>query len=861
MTNTPFIIKGWFVFTFLMLPRQGFAQWNLVLNATQQSPSCIRLTNAVANQRGAAWHDCQIHLGAPFDLEFTVNLGNNNGGADGMCFILQQAGNVGNTVVSNNGGSIGYSGGPFSPSLAVEIDTWQNNDLGDPSYDHIGIGRDGSVMHNVSGPVQALVNNANIETGQSYPFRVTWDPDVNLFEVYFDGVLRKSLTMDIPSAIFGGNPLVYWGFTGTTGGATNIQTFCLVDAYYSTHIGLVEASPEAPWLVCSNQPLELNANPINPVISAEWVDSGNDVLSITQAGNYALYGEDVEGCPTHNVIEVLEAPGPELNLLTDPDLVLCGETETMLEASVADGATIDWDGQAGNTLNVEANGTYTVTAALNGCVQTAEVDVLLQPVPEVVFEVNGEVVSGDIDVCFGEFATLNVSGTVGSVAGWVQNGQGSLNVNSSGDYYASATINGCESDPEFLHVNLLPLPQAEISASPSTLCWGESGFVSAQLAANSSIVNWDLPQGTGQLSQAGPGWYEVHLISPAGCENSELFQYTMLPPIATGLVDPDPLCDAAVATLAVTGNVDGIAWNVGGNSSQLNVVASMGEGPFVANVTLGNCAQSDTAWVTWWPTPSVGNQPDSLVRCVLDPPTALVWPTQSSEAVGDWVWAVNGDPASAGYSATQEGNYLIEVRDNATGCSDTHEAYLEVWPNLNVVATPLDPLICIGDSTEVWVELLPVLDTDPYEIPFDILWSTEGASGWSNNVAGGEHFVTAINACGSNAALAEVEEEYCGCNVWIPNAFTPDRDGLNEGFQIVSSCDWESFSFQVFNRWGEQVWSTTDPDIPWEGGANDLGGGDHFLPDGWYPYLVRWEYTDNGILYREQKTGRILMIR
>ena len=59
--------------------------------------------------------------------------------------------------------------------------------------------------------------------------------------------------------------------------------------------------------------------------------------------------------------------------------------------------------------------------------------------------------------------------------------------------------------------------------------------------------------------------------------------------------------------------------------------------------------------------------------------------------------------------------------------------------------------------------------------------------------------------------------------------------------------------FRVFNRWGEQVWSTTDPDIPWEGGANDLGGV-HFLPDGWYPYLVRWEYTDNGILYREQKT-------
>lgn len=837
------------------------AQWNLVQNATQQSPTCIRLTNAINQQRGAAWHDCQIHLGAEFDLEFTVNLGTNNGGADGMCFVLQQEGNVGNNLIGGNGGDIGYTGSPFIPSIAVEIDTYQNGNVGDPSFDHIAIQSNGSTTHNLSPAVQASATTVNIENGQSYPFRVTWNPSTTTLQVYFDGVLRKTLTLDLTNSIFFGDPLVYWGFTGTTGGVNNVHTFCLVDAYYSTHIETVEASPEGPWQVCEGEELDLTAVPLPPSVDAIWEDSGVDVLTVTSAGTYALYAEDAEGCPTHNEVEVTSAPGPELSLLVDPDLVVCGDPSTVLSASVADGAAIAWEGQAGPDLTVQETGVYEVVGELNDCVQTEEVNVLFQPIPVIEFAVEGEVVSGDVELCFGDFVTLDVSATDGGVAEWDNNGLNALDVTSSGDYFATAVANGCEAQPDFLHVDLLPLPVADITASPPALCWQTTGQVGTDLGEGAVVTGWELPPGTSSLGQAGPGLYQVALESTNGCVNTESFTYSMLPPIATGLVNPEPLCDEGVAMLSVTGNVDQLSWNVGGNGANLPVVASMGEGPFVANVTLGYCSQSDTAYVTWWPTPSVGSQPDSVSRCVLDPAYPFIWPTQTSPAVGTWVWSVNGEPATAGYSATTEGTYLIEVRDNATGCLDTHEMKVNVLPNLNVVATPADPLICIGDSTEVQVELLPVLETDPFEIPFTLLWSTEGASGWSNNVVGGEHYVTATNACGTSVALAEVEEEYCGCHVWVPNAFTPDGDGLNEGFRIVSSCEWDAFQFQVFNRWGEQVWSTDDPNRPWDGGAPDVGGGDHYLPDGWYPYLVQWEYRDNGIFYREQKTGRILIVR
>ena len=137
------------------------AQWNDVGTANLNGGSCVQLTNQwLPDQTGAAWHDCQIHLGANFDLT-TVNLGNSNAGADGMCFVLHQAGNMGASVGDSEETSDTVTDlGPTS--IAVEIDII-NDTNNDPSYDHIAINGGGNVNHNLSPAVQANVSSANIE--------------------------------------------------------------------------------------------------------------------------------------------------------------------------------------------------------------------------------------------------------------------------------------------------------------------------------------------------------------------------------------------------------------------------------------------------------------------------------------------------------------------------------------------------------------------------------------------------------------------------------------------------------------------------------------------------------------------------
>ena len=75
-------------------------------------------------------------------------------------------------------------------------------------------------------------------------------------------------------------------------------------------------------------------------------------------------------------------------------------------------------------------------------------------------------------------------------------------------------------------------------------------------------------------------------------------------------------------------------------------------------------------------------------------------------------------------------------------------------------------------------------------------------------------------------------------HMYVPNAFTPDNDGVNDAFHpLGSGYEGEMFWYGIFNRWGELVFETTDPDVSWYG-QDQRSDGTHFVPDGVYGYSV-----------------------
>lgn len=89
---------------------------------------------------------------------------------------------------------------------------------------------------------------------------------------------------------------------------------------------------------------------------------------------------------------------------------------------------------------------------------------------------------------------------------------------------------------------------------------------------------------------------------------------------------------------------------------------------------------------------------------------------------------------------------------------------------------------------------------------------------------------------------------------FVPNAFTPDNDGLNEIMEFVL-VGVKNFHFQVFNRWGEVVFSTTERNRFWDGSVN---GGEHYVPDGVYHWLLEMEGFESNT---KRLTGTVAVIR
>ena len=70
---------------------------------------------------------------------------------------------------------------------------------------------------------------------------------------------------------------------------------------------------------------------------------------------------------------------------------------------------------------------------------------------------------------------------------------------------------------------------------------------------------------------------------------------------------------------------------------------------------------------------------------------------------------------------------------------------------------------------------------------------------------------------------------------WLPNVFSPNGDGVNDFFSALVPYSYvESIDIKIYNRWGQVIFETTDPDINWDGIHMDSGV---LVPDGVYYYL------------------------
>ncbi|MEO0471927.1 MAG: gliding motility-associated C-terminal domain-containing protein [Bacteroidota bacterium] len=481
--------------SYCFFPVSLFAQFVVNGNATNDGGGCYTLTQNFPAQSGSVWFNSQIDLSQEFVFSARIFLGCNNFGADGMTFCLQPI----STNVGTTGGGLGYQG--IFPSLAVEFDTYQNGNFGDPAFDHMALISNGSVDHtaptNLAGPVGISPANANVEDCQYHDLHIDWDPVDDSLKVYVDCNLRIAYAGDIVTTIFSGNPNVFWGFTAGTGALFNQQGFC----YEFVSFGLdttvcqgdsiplsVTGGTSYAWSPTAGLSDPSSADPMAaPATSTVYTASITDSCGFVREETFTI-----------NIIDTLM----DVNLGIDS--FLCDGTLIDLDAyQVGSGATYLWqNGSTDSVITVSTSGLYWVEvsnlcAAKRDSIQFAA---LSTPAPEL---------GNDTIICQGNSLNLDITNIAYQSYLW-QDGSttGQFVSSSPGLIWVEATnICGIGRDSLLLTVES-PLSQPNLG-NDTLLCDGASLFLDAQIIGadylwqNGSINSNQIASG------AGIYWVEV----------------------------------------------------------------------------------------------------------------------------------------------------------------------------------------------------------------------------------------------------------------------------------------------------------------------------------------------------------------
>lgn len=180
----------------------------------------------------------------------------------------------------------------------------------------------------------------------------------------------------------------------------------------------------------------------------------------------------------------------------------------------------------------------------------------------------------------------------------------------------------------------------------------------------------------------------------------------------------------------------------------------------------------------------------------------------------------------------------------------------------------LSDTITVVDEFTTLSYLLPdttLCKNEVLNINLPIVGSYEWSSGEKTNSiqikSPKTYSVTITTNCSQLTQIFEVKTEECNCNVYIPSAFSPNNDGINDFLECFVGCkfDFRPLRFQIFDRWGSLVFQTASSnlqDLKWDGtfGNKPLG-------TGIFIYSFEYEFTRNGKIKKQIVSGEFSLIR
>jgi len=220
---------------------------------------------------------------------------------------------------------------------------------------------------------------------------------------------------------------------------------------------------------------------------------------------------------------------------------------------------------------------------------------------------------------------------------------------------------------------------------------------------------------------------------------------------------------------------------------------------------------------------------------------------QATPGLNNYTWPVTYHQQTVNDSTVKvfpnlDTAYIVQAT-TARGClvMDTVRINVLDTPRLFL---PADTTFCPGSS----MLLQPYTTFDSYQ------WSTGATDAFITVTQPGSYTLTVTdnNGCkGEDASVVTLKD--CASWVYIPTGFTPDNNGRNDVFHPIVSGSLASYYFAVYNRWGQCIFASADPQKGWDGTFKNPR-----QPTGTYTWYCKYRFE--GGKYTSEK-GTVVLIR
>ncbi|MBA3830057.1 MAG: gliding motility-associated C-terminal domain-containing protein [Taibaiella sp.] len=180
-------------------------------------------------------------------------------------------------------------------------------------------------------------------------------------------------------------------------------------------------------------------------------------------------------------------------------------------------------------------------------------------------------------------------------------------------------------------------------------------------------------------------------------------------------------------------------------------------------------------------------------------------------------------------------------------CRDSISSFsIRIIPIPDTFSLVANTLLCNGKSVSL---------VTPADSNYRYKWSTGNTTCCVTVTAAGTYSLKKYTVCGFADASLDIASYPCDSCIWAPSGFTPNGDGRNDKFHIISRCPLKSFYTEVVNRYGQSVFKSYWIDRQWDGTKNGVPA-----EVGTYYYYIR--YTLNKEDATEQTVkGDITLVR